>query len=90
MMDFDYFYIGKEAMAVEMDELEEMIVGCTKVISILEDAKKYRNNLGEYTSKQLTAKRNGSKNKRKNTTQDINVESDISVDVPTQNPTEKD
>ena len=78
-MNFNYHEIGTEAMTVSMDDLEEMITGYTKVISILEDAKRYRNNLGEYTSKQLTAKRNGSKNKRKNTTKNT-----------TQNPTEKD
>ena len=88
-MNFNYHEIGTEAMTVSMDELEEMIVGYTKVVSILKDAKKYRNKLGDYTSKQQTAKQNGSKNRSKNptknTTQDINVESNIPVDVPTQN-----
>ena len=91
-MNFNYHEIGTEAMTVNMDELEEMIVGYTKVVSILKDAKKYRNKLGDYTSKQQTAKQNGSKNRSKNptknTTQDINVESNIPVDVPTQNPTQ--
>ena len=91
-MNFNYREIGTKAMTVNMDELEEMIVGYTKVVSILKDAKKYRNKLGEYTSKQQTAKQNGSKNRSKNptknTTQDINVESNIPVDVPTQNPTQ--
>lgn len=91
-MNFNYHEIGTKAMTVNMDELEEMIVGYTKVISILKDAKKYRNKLGDYTSKQQTAKQNGSKNRGKNptqnTTQDINVESNIPVDVPTQNPTQ--
>ena len=95
-MNFNYHEIGTKAMTVNMDELEEMIVGYTKVVSILKDAKKYRNKLGDYTSKQQTAKQNGSKNRSKNptknttknTTQDINVESNIPVDVPTQNPTQ--
>ena len=91
-MSFNYQEIGKKAMTVGMNELEEMIVGYTKVVSILKDAKKYRNKLGDYTSKQQTAKQNGSKNRSKNptknTTQDINVESNIPVDVPTQNPTQ--
>ena len=91
-MNFNYHEIGTEAMTVSMDELEEMIVSYTKVVSILKDAKKYRNKLGDYTSKQQTAKQNGSKNRSKNptknTTQDINVESNIPVDVPTQNTTQ--
>ena len=91
-MNFNYHEIGTKAMTVNMDELEEMIVSYTKVVSILKDAKKFRNKLGDYTSKQQTAKQNGSKsrskNPTKNTTQDINVESNIPVDVPTKNPTQ--
>ena len=91
-MNFDYHEIGKKAMTVDMNGLEEMITSYTKVISILKDAKAYRNKIGEYSSKQQTARQNGSKNRGKNrsenSTKNIpDVESNIPVDISPQNPT---
>lgn len=57
--------LAKEAMNVNLDDLENRIDNLKTQIKILEDVKKLRNQTGEYSTKQQVARQKRAKAKEK-------------------------
>ena len=70
-------------MNISMDELEEQIAAFNKAVDLLKKAKSFRNQCGDFSTKQTRAKNNGKKNATKSAT---NSEPDKKVNVTSRQP----
>lgn len=82
-MTLNYSELGKDAMNISMDELEEQIAAFNKAVDLLKKAKSFRNQCGDFSTKQTRAKNNGKKNATKSAT---NSEPDKKVNVTSRQP----
>lgn len=83
IMTLNYSELGRDAMNISMDELEEQITAFNKATELLKKAKSFRNECGEYSSKQKRAQTNGKKNATKSAS---NSEPDKKATAPAPQP----
>lgn len=70
-------------MNISMDELEDQITAFNKAVDLLKKAKAFRNQCGDFTTKQTRARNNGKKNTAKSAT---NSEPDKKVNITSRQP----